>query len=227
MEFSHISREISQSMSGTSIHRKKPPRVHGPQAANNFGAAYFRRFYLNPATKVVSNGEMRSRAALIASILRHVQIPVRRILDAGCGIGLLRKPLADLYPRARYSGLDASPYLCKRFGWIAGSVSDFVPQKPFDLVICYDVLQYLPDAQAARAIANLAKLTRASLYVSALTAEDWRENCDRGRTDRDVYLRSGAWYRRRLRKSFRYLGFGVWLRKDVAATLWDMEKPGA
>jgi predicted TPR repeat methyltransferase len=217
IEFRHISREISLSTS----------KVRRPKPSDNFGAAFFRRFYLDPATKVVSNGEMRSRAALIASILRHVQIPVRRILDAGCGIGLLRKPLANLYPRARYSGLDTSPYLCKRFGWIQGSVSDFAPQKPFDLVICYDVLQYLPDAQAVRAIANLAKLTRATLYVSALTVEDWRENCDRSRTDGDVYLRSGAWYRRHLKKSFRYLGFGVWLRKDVAATLWHMEKPGA
>ncbi len=149
---------------------------------------------------------MRSRAAVIASILRHIQIPVRRILDAGCGLGLLRGPLADLYPRARYSGLESSPYLCARFGWILGSVMDFAPSKPFDLTICYDVLQYLPDAQAARAIANFARLTRAALYVSALTAEDWRNNCDRSRTDRAVHLRPGAWYRRRLQRSFRYVG---------------------
>jgi len=63
------------------------------------------------------------------------------------------------------------------------------------------------------------------LYVSALTREDWRENCDRSRTDRAVNLRSGAWYRRRLQKSFRYLGVGVWLRKDVSAVLWDLERP--
>ena len=168
---------------------------------------------------------MRSRAAMIASLLRHLQIPVRRILDAGCGLGLLRAPLAQLYPRARYSGLESSPYLCERFGWILGSVMDFAPSKPFDLTICYDVLQYLPDVQAARAIANFAALTRAALYVSALTAEDWRDNCERSRTDRDVHLRSGAWYRRRLQKSFRYVGVGVWLRREVAATLWDMEQP--
>jgi SAM-dependent methyltransferase len=212
-------------MRATSVHRKKPPKLHRPAPANNFGAAYFRRFYLDAKTRVVTGGEMRRRAAVIASILRHIQIPVRRILDAGCGLGLLRGPLADLYPRARYSGLESSPYLCERFGWILGSVMDFAPSKPFDLTICYDVLQYLPDAQAARAIANFARLTRAALYVSALTAEDWRDNCDRSRTDRDVHLRSGAWYRRRLQRSFRYVGVGVWLRRDVAATLWDLEQP--
>ncbi len=70
---------------------------------------------------------------------------------------------------------------------------------------------------------TLRRLTGAALYVSALTREDWRTNCDRSRTDRAVHLRSGQWYRRRLRKRFNYLGFGVWLRKDVTAILWDLE----
>ena len=190
-----------------------------------FGAAYFRKYYFDPATRVTSAAEMRGRALLIAAILRHARIPVRRILDVGCGIGLLRKPCAAALPRARYAGLEASPYLCARYGWTKGSVTDFSPRTPSDLVICYDVLQYLGDRDASRAIANLAKLTRAALYVSALTREDWRENCDRTRTDRAVHLRPKDWYRRRLRARFNYLGFGVWLRKDSTAILWDMERP--
>lgn len=180
---------------------------------------------MDPATRVVTAGEMRARAATISAALRQAQIPIRSILDAGCGMGLMRGPFADLLPRARYSGLESSDYLCRRFGWIQGSIVDFSPRKSFDLVICYDVLQYLTDTEAARAIANLAHLTHAALYVSALTAEDWRDNCDRSRTDRAVHLRPGAWYRRRLKRSFRYLGLGVWLRKDITAILWDMEKP--
>ena len=190
-----------------------------------FGSAYFRKYYFNAATRVTLAAEMRGRALLIAAILRHASIPVRRILDAGCGIGLLRTAFAAAVPRARYVGLEASEYLCARYGWTKGSVTDFAPRAPSDLVICYDVLQYLGDRDASRAIANLAKLTRAALYVSALTREDWRENCDRTRTDRAVHLRPGDWYRRRLRRRFNYLGFGVWLRKDVTAILWDMERP--
>ena len=189
-----------------------------------FGAVYFRKFYQNPATRVTTPVEMRRRAQVIAAILRHAAIPVRSILDAGCGIGLLRKPFAELFPRARYMGLESSEYSCARYGWTKGSVSDFAPRRPFDLIICYDVLQYLDDRDATRAIANLARLTRAALYVSALTREDWLENCDRTRTDRSVRLRTGAWYRRRLGKNFRFLGFGVWLRKDVTAILWEMER---
>ncbi len=163
-----------------------------------FDSVYFRKYYFDKATRVTTAAEMRGRAQLIAAILRHAGIPVRSILDAGCGIGLLREPFAAALPRARYKGLEASEYLY--------------------------VLQYLGDRDAASAIANLAKLTRAAIYVSALTLEDWRANCDRTLTDRAVHLRPGEWYRRRLRRRFNYLGFGVWLRKDASAILWDMER---
>ena len=82
--------------------------------AEQFSAAYFRKFYLSSATRVVSAAEMRTRARLIAAILAQASIPVRNILDAGCGIGLLRKPFAEVWPRVRYTGLDASEYLCTR-----------------------------------------------------------------------------------------------------------------
>lgn len=220
-------RGIFSGMGETSGHRqqKRARKVHAQAPANNFSAAYFRKFYLNAATRVVTAAEMHSRAALIASVLRQCRIPVRRILDAGCGIGLLREPFKKFLPRARYAGLEASEYLCGRFGWSFGSIVDFAARHPYDLVICYDVLQYLPDAEAARAIANFRRLSRAAVYVSALTTEDWRENCDRSRTDRAVHLRPGAWYRRRLNKWFRYVGFGIWVRKDVTAILWEMERP--
>jgi SAM-dependent methyltransferase len=189
-----------------------------------FGAAYFRKYYLSASTRVVSPREMHDRAALMVAILRQARIPVRRILDAGCGIGLLRKPFAVLLPRARYTGLEHSEYLCARYGWTPGSVADHVARKPYDLVVCYDVLQYLGDRDAERAIANFASLTRAALHVSALTRADWRDHCDQGKTDGSVHLRSGKWYARRLEKHFRHLGFGVWLRKDVTAILWEMEQ---
>jgi predicted TPR repeat methyltransferase len=168
---------------------------------------------------------MHSRAAVMLAVMRQAQVPVRRILDAGCGVGLLRRPLGALAPRARYTGLEASDYLCRRYGWTQGSVVDHRARTPYDLVICYDVLQYLDDRAASCALANLATLTRAGLYFSALTREDWRTNCDRGRTDRDVHLRTGAWYIRRLQRRFRYLGMGVWLRRDVSAMLWELERP--
>jgi SAM-dependent methyltransferase len=200
----------------------KQPRLR--TRTEKFGAAYFRKFYLSSATRVVSAAEMRTRARLIAAILAQASIPVRSVLDAGCGIGLLRKPFTEVWPRVRYAGLDASEYLCARYGWILGSVVDYTPRAPSDLLVCYDVLQYLDDRCAARALANFGRLTRSALYFSALTREDWRDNCDRRLTDRAVHLRPGEWYRRRLRRQFFYLGFGTWLRKGEHPLLWDLER---
>jgi len=187
-----------------------------------FDRDYYRRFYLDPRTAVISRAEMRERAGLIAAYARHIGLPVRSILDAGCGIGLLRAPLQRAFPRAAWTGLEYSQYLCKRYGWTQGSLATFRAE-PFDLVVCYDVLQYLDDRTAARAIASLGRLTRGLLYISALTVRDWRENCDRTRTDPDVHLREAAWYGQRLRRWFRPSGVGFWIRRGAPLTAWEME----
>jgi len=142
---------------------------------------------------------------------------------AGSGYCASRSPRPCRAPR--YKGLEASEYLCARYRWIKGSVVDFAPRSTSDLVVCYDVLQYLGDRDAAGAIANLAKLTRAAVYVSALTPRGLARQLrpDAHRSCRA--FAAGEWYRRRLRRRFNYLGFGVWLRKDVSAILWDMERP--
>jgi SAM-dependent methyltransferase len=191
-----------------------------------FDREYYRRFYLDPRTAVISRAEMRERAGLIAAYARHIGLPVRNILDAGCGIGLLRAPLMRAFPRAAWTGLEYSEYLCERYGWTQGSLATFQAE-PFDLVVCYDVLQYLDDRTAARAIASLGRLTRGLLYVSALTARDWRENCDRTRTDPDVHLREAQWYGQRLRRWFRPSGVGFWIRRGAPLTTWEMETAAA
>jgi len=191
--------------------------------ATVFGPAYFKKFYLSAATRVVTAGEMRLRARLIAAILAQTGIPVRSIMDAGCGIGLLREPFKEVLPRARYVGLEASDYLCARYGWTKGSVVDYSPQKPCDLVVCYDVLQYLGDTAAARALANFGRLCRGVLYFSALTRYDLKHNADPERTDAAVHLRSAHWYRSRLRRDFRDVGLGFWLRRGAPIMLWQLE----
>ena len=119
-----------------------------------FDRAYYAKFYFDPRTAVTTQAEMRARARLIVAYVNHVGLPVRRILDAGCGTGMLRGPLRTAFRSARYVGLDVSEYLCGRFGWEHGSVTSWRSPLPFDLVVCYDVLQYLDDRAAARALAN-------------------------------------------------------------------------
>ena len=187
-----------------------------------FEREYYRRFYFDPRTAVATRAEMRARARLIAAATAYAGLPVRRILDAGCGIGLLGRELRRSLPRAHYTGLEVSEYLCRRYGWRRGRIEDF-RAPPFDLVICYDVLQYLEGRSAERALASLARLCRGMLYFSALTREDFERNCDRERTDADVRLRSARWYRARLRRHYREAGLGLWVRRGAPLTLWELE----
>jgi SAM-dependent methyltransferase len=196
----------------------------GAPGARRFDREYYRRYYYDPRTAVVSRAEMRARARLIAAFAAHAGLPLRRILEAGCGTGLLRAPLRRLLPRARYVALEASEYLCRRHGWQHGRIEEYRDRARFDLVICYDVLQYLDAAGAARALANFGRLCRGVLYFSALTRGDFEHNCDPRRTDSEVHLRSARWYRERLAPRFREAGLGFWVRRGAPLTLWELER---
>jgi hypothetical protein len=73
---------------------------------------------------------------------------------------------------------------------------------------------------------NFARLCRGVLFFSALTRRDWRENADQSRTDRDVTMRTGAWYRKRLTKNFRPIGAGFWIRRGAPLVTWELESAG-
>ena len=203
---------------------RKPP--DSPTAVRRFDSAYYRRFYLTPATRAMSRGETEQRGRLIAVAMQQLDLPVNRILDVGCGLGWFRKPLLKAWPQARYVGVEFSDYLCQKHGWTHGSVVDYRSRVPFDLVICSDVLQYLDQVLASRAIANLARLSRAALYLHVPTLADFRERMDPSGTDIEVKLRSGAWYRRELRKHFVHAGFGLYIKNDVPVAQWELEGGG-
>jgi len=190
-----------------------------------FDADFFRRYYRDPATRVADAADGERMVALIAAVLGYLRLPVRDVLDVGCGVGRLKAPLRAHFPGIRYLGLEVSRYLCRRYGWQRGSLVDYAPGRSFDLVICHDVAQYLDDRDAARGLANLANLTGAALYFSALTRGDWRQSADQARTDGAVFLRRQDWYERRLRRGFRHLGFGVHMRRGLDPIVWELERP--
>jgi 2-polyprenyl-3-methyl-5-hydroxy-6-metoxy-1,4-benzoquinol methylase len=187
-----------------------------------FDARYYERYYKNPRTRATTPQAVKRQAAFVASYLRHLELPVRRVLDIGCGLGWMLGALQNEFPKARCTGVEYSTHLCRKNGWTQGSVTDFSARAPFDLVVCHDVLPSLDDARCRSAIANLARLCRGALYLGVLTAEDWGR-CDRARTDRDVYLRSAAWYARLLGRKFQSVGGGVFIKKPAAVTLWSLE----
>jgi SAM-dependent methyltransferase len=190
-----------------------------------FDAGFYQRYYRDPETRVASRDDALRLGRFICAFTSYLGFSVGRVLDAGCGLGHMRKAVHEYFPRARYVGLDPSAYLSSRHGWVRTSIAEFAPRAPFDLVICHDVLQYLPDREAARALRNLSRLCQGAMYFSVLTAEDWRRNADRGRTDSGVWLRPAAWYRSRLGRHFRPLGTGMLARRGFAPLLWELERP--
>lgn len=210
---------------GVVLPTKKKPSVCAVSDPARFNEAYFARFYGDARTRVSDAKDADRLAALVGGIVGYFGITVRRVLDAGCGIGLLKAPLAEQFPRATYTGLEYSEYLCQRHGWIQGSVQDYVSQKPYDLVLCHDVLQYLDDRTATRAIANLARLCQGALSLSLPTQRDWRTAADPDRSDQNVYRRPADWYQTRLRRHFRHLGCGVHVPKALRPISWELEQP--
>lgn len=189
-----------------------------------FDAEFYRRYYRDPATRVTTAAEQRRIADFACAFAAQLGLRVRRVLDAGCGLGHMRASVERFFPKARYVGLEVSDYLAQRHGWVCQPLEDYRPRVPFDLILCHDVLQYLDDRAAARAIANLGRVSRGALYLTALTAGDWRSNADRALSDGGVHLRAADWYRSRLRRHFQPVGAGMLVRRGFVPVRWEMER---
>ncbi len=203
---------------------KRRAGMLGSMPRRAFDAAFYRRFFFDPRTQVTSRAETVARARTLAALVEHLDIPVRTILDAGCGLGWMRRPLLLAFPHATYTGIEVSRHVCERYGWTHASLSSYRTRRRFDLVICDDVLQYLTDFEAARAIANIGRLCRGALFLQAPTREDWRRNADRSCSDEDIHLRPTSWYRTRLMRRFRHAGFGLYVRRNIPLLQWELSR---
>ena len=188
-----------------------------------FDKDYYDRYYRDPRTRATTPAAMKRHAAFIAAYVRHLEVPIRRVIDVGCGTGTLLRALAKAFPGASCAGVEQSEYLCARYGWEQGSVIDYKPKQPADLVVCNDVLAYLDTGPCARAIDNLAAMTKGALFVGVLTEEDLTL-CDERRTDSTQITRPVAWYRRRLRRDFINVGGGLFLKRPPGVTVWHLDR---
>lgn len=188
-----------------------------------FDRQYYERFYGGAREQAAYQSDEHRLGDFVAAYLKYLGQPVRSVVDIGCGFGQWKAIVARHFPKARYTGVEISGYLCERYGWLHGSAMDFQSPTGFDLVICKDTLQYLSPKEFREAVSNLAELCSGVLYVSILTTEDWNANCDRQRTDARVYLRTGNWYRKVLGRHFTNLGGGLFLSPHSPAVPWELE----
>ncbi len=189
-----------------------------------FDEAYYQRYYFDKKTSVVDPQHMQRLGSFVFSYLKYLRLPVARVLDVGCGIGLWRDLLAQHFPQASYQGVEVSDYLCGRYGWTRGSVVDFASDAPFDLVICQGVLPYLSPADLQRALHNLGRLCQGALYLEAVTREDYEnDTIDETLTDPRLLRHRAQLYRRGLAAHFTQLGGGLWLSTRAEVPMFTLE----
>jgi len=189
-----------------------------------FDAEYYQRFYFDQKTRVSDPRHVERLGDFVGAYLKYLRVPVHRVLDIGCGIGLWRDILARQFPQASYHGVEVSEYLCRRYGWECASVVDYRPAQPFDLVICQGVLAYLNPADLKRALANLGALSQGAAYVEVVAREDYERGVvDEDLTDSQLFRHHAEVYRRGLSRHFREMGGGVWLSRRCEVPLFALE----
>jgi len=153
--------------------------------------------------------------------------PIRNVLDVGCGEGAWLPHLRTLRPRVQYLGLDPSDYVVKRYGRKRNMRKATFAELPalhlddsYDLIVCADVLHYVPDAEVAAGIREVARLLDGIAYLEVLTKEDDIVG------DLDGLLRRpAAWYR----KTFGAVGLievgpFAWAAAELGPTLAELER---
>jgi SAM-dependent methyltransferase len=191
-----------------------------------FDEAYYHRFYESPPTRVVSPEEHAHLAEFVVAFARWNKIELKSVLDIGAGTGLWKYWFEKNEKGVQYTGTEVSAAMCKKHGFLHRDIARWRDRKKHDLIICQGVLQYLPDPDVAPAVANIAAMSRGLVYIEVTTRADLRDRCDKTRTDTDIHVRNGSYYRGILSKHLIFVGAGLWWVKDRPAPFYELEIPG-
>jgi SAM-dependent methyltransferase len=170
----------------------------------------------------------RKVALAVALAEYHLGRPIRSVLDVGCGEGAWRAPLLALRPKLYYMGVDSSEYAIARHGvrrnlhWLPfGDLAALPPLRPFDLLVCSDVMHYLSDEELKRGLAEFARLCDGVAFL-----EVFAEGDDIIGDLHEMRRRPAAWYRRAFaRAGFTAAGSHTYLSAHVAAAATALELP--
>ncbi|MFC4728307.1 class I SAM-dependent methyltransferase [Coralloluteibacterium thermophilus] len=178
-----------------------------------YDRAYFDRWYRG---RGIGGGQALAHkvAAAVAVAEYHLGRPIRSVLDVGCGEGAWRAPLLKLRPRVSYLGLDSSEYAIARYGRSRnlrparfGDMAWLRPGPPVDLLVCADVMHYVPDAELRRGLSGFAELCSGMAFLEVYGADDAIDG------DMEGFIpRPAAVYRRAFgRAGFAFCGPHCWL----------------
>lgn len=192
---------------------------------------YFDRWYRRSATRVITPDLTARRAALALAAAEYVlDRPVRTVLDVGCGEGGWGQWIRRRRPDVRYVGVDPSEYAVRRFGarrnlrlGTFGALRAAGVRGRFDLVVCADVLQYIPTRTLGAGLVELADfLGDGVAFLPAYTTADEMEGDLEG-----WQWRSPAVWRRGFRQAGLVpVGLHCWVRGARAESLNVFERAG-
>src|SRR5262249_35419373 len=146
--------------------------------AEPFNSAYYERYYGSSGTRVHSAEEIGRLCTAVVSFIDWWKYPLESVLDVGAGVGFWRNWFARERPEVVYRSTEYSAHACRKYGHERRDITEWRDKSKFDLVVCQGVLPYIDDAGAAKAIENLAAMTRGFLYLEAITRHDVRDVCD-------------------------------------------------
>jgi SAM-dependent methyltransferase len=193
-----------------------------------YDQAYFDHWYRNPLTRVKSGAAVRRKVALALSIAEYyLERPVKSVLDVGCGEGNWFPMLRSLRPSIRYTGVDASSYVVRRYGKKRGirlgsfaSLEECELEDFYDLIVCSDTLFYLSIEELKQGLAFLAPRAAGLAFLELYSNEDSVV----GDFPQEG-LQSAEFYRKMLR-SFGFLSCGshCYLGPEIAHHAMEMEQ---
>lgn len=163
-----------------------------------YDRAYFDRWYRHSQHAVNTPSLLERKAALTVAVAEYyLGRRVRNVLDVGCGEGAWRAPLKKLRPRIDYLGVDSSEYAIARYGRARNlRLVDFAQlealrfDRDFDLIVCSDVIHYLPSAELRRGLAGIADMLAGVAFLELFTSEDALDGDKHG-----FIARTPKWYR--------------------------------
>jgi 2-polyprenyl-3-methyl-5-hydroxy-6-metoxy-1,4-benzoquinol methylase len=188
-----------------------------------FDKAYYARHYESKQTQVHSSAQIHSLSRGIVGMIGWWGGELRSVLDVGAGTGIMRDWFSRHMPKVRYRSTEFSAFACAQYGHEQRDISVWRAKTRFDLVVCQGVLPYLDDTSCAKAIENLAAMSRGFLYLEAITGGDIKRVCDTELTDTAVHRRKASWYRMRLAKHYVQVGGGLYYARTGPLSFYELE----